>query len=171
MQAHMPSQPSTDTPTASAVASTPRTYGEHPQRCTWCYSLEHHRRDCNEFTEALQQNHIHLNERGHVVSNVNGEEFPLMIGNGGMKRFIALTTVNVVPSAISRISAGGNNITLESYGNLGPQSSVMITTLDLENGTRMDEIIDAEVNEKRRRDDILHRRVRPHLKDTLPCTP
>lgn len=42
--------------------------------------------------------------------------------------------------------------------------------LDFENGTLTDEIIDAEVNEKRRRDDILRGRVRPRLEDTLPRT-
>lgn len=35
----------------------------------------------------------------------------------------------------------------------------MITTLDFENGTRTDEIIDDDVNEKRRRDDILRQQI------------
>ena len=80
-------------------------------------------------------------------------------------------TTNVATPVIIFIAAGGNDITLESYENLGPQSSVMITTLDFENGTRTDEIIDVDVNEKRRRDDILRRRVRPRLEDILSRTP
>jgi hypothetical protein len=44
----------------------------------------------------------------------------------------------------------------------------MITTLDFEKGTRTDEIIDVEVNEKRRRDEILRRRVKPRVEDTFP---
>jgi hypothetical protein len=46
-----------------------------------------------------------------VVSNVDGEKYSLMIGKGGMKRFIALTT-SVTTSVITLIAAGGNNITL-----------------------------------------------------------
>src|ERR1700689_902679 len=69
--------------------------------------------------------------------------------------------VSVAPS----VAVSTNNITVESYGNLGSESSVMVTTLDFEKGTRMDEIIDANVDEKRRRDEILRRRVRPRLDD------
>src|SRR5208282_6588240 len=90
-----------------------------------------------------------------------------------MKRFLALATSTIitVASSVPPIAVGNNNITLESYDNLDPQSSVMITTLDFENDTRTDEIIDAEVNEKRRRDEILHRRVKPRLEeDVLPRT-
>src|SRR5947207_1697564 len=77
-----------------------------------------------------------------------------MYGKGGMKRLV------VAPMPIS---VGNNNITLENYGNLGPESSIHVTTLDFENGIRTDEIIDAEVDEKRRRDEILRRRVKPRL--------
>jgi Protein of unknown function (DUF4100) len=173
MEAHLPRQPSMNAPTGSAVASAPRPFRERPQRCPWCDSVDHQRRECTEFTEALQQKRVRLNERGRVVSAVDGEEYPLMIGKGGMKRFVALTTSVATPvtTPITPIAAGGHNITLESYGNLGPQSSVMITTLDFENNTRTDEIIDVEVNEKRRRDEILRRRVRPRTEDTGPRTP
>lgn len=41
------------------------------------------------------------------------------------------------------------------------------TTLDFENDTRIDEIIDVEANEKRRREQVLRRRVKPRLKNTL----
>jgi hypothetical protein len=170
MEAYLPSQPSMNAPTGSAVASAPRPLRERSQHCTWCDSTEHLRRECAEFTEALQQKRVRLNERGRAVSAVNGEEYPLMIGKGGMKRFVALTTSVATPVTTS-IAAGNNNITLESYGNLGPQSSVMITTLDFETGTRTEEIIDVEVNEKRRRDEILRRRVRPRTEDTEPRTP
>ena len=91
-----------------------------------------------------------------------------------MKRFLALATSTIitVASSVPPIAVGNNNITLESYDNLDPQSSVMITTLDFENDTRTDEIIDAKVNEKRRRDEILHRHVKPRLEeDVLPRTP
>lgn len=63
MQADMPSQPSTNTPTASAIASPPRTYNKQPQRCIWYNSLEHHRLSCTEFAEALEQKCIRLDGR------------------------------------------------------------------------------------------------------------
>lgn len=72
-----------------------------------------------------------------------------MIGKGGVKRFIALMMMNVMISIIMFITAGGNNITLESYSNIDPQSSVMIIIPDFENNTRMDDIMDVKVNEKR----------------------
>jgi len=115
-----------------------------------------------EFTEALRSKRVSLNERGRI--NYNGEELPLMYGKGGMKRLVA-------PAAVP-ISVGNNNITLENYGNIGPESSIHVTTLDFENGIRTDEIIDAQVDEKRRRDEILRRRVRPRVEDTgVPMPP
>jgi hypothetical protein len=136
---------------------------DRPQ-CVWCDSTKHRRRECSEFTEALHSQRVSLNDRGRVV--FNGEELPLMWGKGGMKKLLSFAAPTVP------ITVGNNNITLESYGDLGSQSSVMITTLDFENGTRTDEIIDAEVNEKRRRDEILRRRVRPRLEeDVLPHAP
>jgi hypothetical protein len=84
-----------------------------------------------------------------MISNVNEEGFLLMIGKGGMKRFIALMMMNMVIPVITFITVGGNNITLGSYGNLDPQSLVMIITPGFENDTRMDDIIDVKVNEKR----------------------
>lgn len=63
-----------------------------------------------------------------------------------------------------------NNITLnDSYDKIG-EGSVHITTLDFENRTRIDEIIDVEGNEKRRRDEVLRRRASSHLQDTMPRT-
>ena len=170
MQGNMQSKPpvaSINTMSTPSVAQRPS--GEKPKRCIWCDSTEHFRRlDCPELQEAIRISRIRINDQGRIVVTATGEELPIMFGKGGMKRLITLTTA---AAAISPIAAGGNNITLESYGNLGPQSSVMITTLDFENGTRTDEIIDVEVNEKRRRDDILRRRVRPRLDDSHPYVP
>jgi hypothetical protein len=92
-----------------------------------------------------------------------------MISKGGMIKLIALTTMNVAALVIAPVTAGVNNITLESHSDLGSQSSVMVTTLDF--GTHTDEIIDVDLNEKRRRDDIHRRRVRPRFEDNLPHTP
>ena len=58
-----------------------------------------------------------------------------MWGKGGMKKLLTLALPALPVPAWSPIVAGTNNIMLESYGELGSQSSVMITTLDFENGT------------------------------------
>jgi hypothetical protein len=96
-----------------------------------------------------------------------------MWNKGGMKIFLAMaaSTMTATPAISPPVSVSNNNVTLESYGNLGPQSSVHVTTLDFENGCATDEIFDADVNEKRRRDEILRRRVRPRTEDTFPRAP
>lgn len=102
--------------------------------------------DCLEFQEVIRLSRIRINDQGRIIVTATGEEFSIMFGKGGMRRLVALAISVVV--FISPIAAGGNNIILEFYGNLGSRSSVMITTLDFKNDTRTDEIIDAEVNEK-----------------------
>ena len=54
-----------------------------------------------------------------------------------------------------------NNIMLEHVAELGNSGSVHLVTLDFDGEVRMDEIIDVDVLEKCRRDEILKRRVRP----------
>jgi hypothetical protein len=167
MQGNMQSKPpiaSINTMSTSSVSKRPP--AEKPKHCIWCDSTEHFRRlDDLELKEVIRISRIRINQ-GRIIVTATGEELPIMFGKGGIKRLITLTSaVSILPIAV-----GANNITLESYGNLGPRSSV-ITTLDFENGTRTDEIIDAEVNEKRQRDEILHRRVKSHIEDTLPRTP
>ena len=76
-----------------------------------------------------------------------------MYGKGGMKRL-----VNAPPPAVP-ISVTNANITIGDllFGNIG-EGSVRIITLDFENGTRINEVIDVNINEKRKRNDILNRR-------------
>lgn len=147
-----------NTPSTSSTTNTGAPRYDRPRRCPWCDSFEHGRRDCSDFKKAFTSKRIRLNEQNRVVSTVSGEEIPLMFGKGGMKKIFELTT----PTA----TANNNNITLDTtYGNLG-EGSVRITTLDFDNGTRTDEIIDADVNERRRREnEILRRRVRPRVDD------
>src|SRR4030095_16713529 len=129
--------PNTMDANATAIPTpAPRTYGDRPRRCMWCDSLEHERRECVEFAEALRSKRVSLGEKGRVI--FNGQELPLMFGKGGMKRFLVLaatasTATTVCPaSTTSPITVGANNIPLESYGSLGSDSSVMVTTLDFE---------------------------------------
>jgi hypothetical protein len=81
----------------------------------------------------------------------------MTVKEGGMKTFFELAKPPTV-------SVG--NITVEEgpiSGTFGPESFVQFTTLYFDNDTRTDEIINVEVYEKRRRDDILRRRVHPRL--------
>jgi hypothetical protein len=103
--------------------------------------------DCLEFQEVIRLSRIRINDQGRIIVTATGEEFSITFGKGGMRRLVALAISVVV--FISPIATGSNNIILEFYGNLNSQSSVIITTLDFENGTRSDEIIDVEVNVKR----------------------
>jgi hypothetical protein len=96
-----------------------------------------------------------------------------MWNKGGMKIFLAMaaSTMTTTLAISPPVSVSNNNATFESYGNLGPQSSVHVTTLDFENGMRIDEIFDADVNEKRHHDEILHCRVRPTYRRHIPSSP
>ena len=93
-----------------------------------------------------------------------------MFEKEGMKKLLILVisaSVVSVVSIFSLIATSNNNITLESYGDLDSQASIMIIILDFENDTRSNEIIDANVYEKQRRNEILRQRIRPHLKDNI----
>ena len=62
-----------------------------------------------------------------------------------------------------------NNISLESIAELGNSGTVHVVTLDFDGEVRTDEIIDVDVLEKRRRDEVLRRRVRPRTDDVFPA--
>jgi len=62
-----------------------------------------------------------------------------------------------------------NNISLEPVAELGNSGTVHVVTLDFDGEVRTDEIIDVDVLEKRRRDEVLRRRVRPRTDDVFPA--
>src|SRR5437667_3443300 len=149
----IPRPPSASSTAPAAPARTPL--------CIFCDSTEHtNRTQCPDFAEALRKGRVYLNTQNRTVNAVTGQEIPPMFGRGGMK--IPLETPPAIP-------VQNNNITLDNLGHLGNQSSVHITYLDFDNDTRRDELVDVEVYEKRRRDDILHRRIRPRLDDVHPA--
>lgn len=139
MQGNLPIA-STNTMSTPSIAQ--RMSGEKPKRCIWCDSIEHFRRlDCTELQDAIRANRARINDQGCIVAIATGEQLPVMFGKGGMKLFVKLSQ----PS----LSIAVNNITPDdSHGKIG-EGQVRITTLDFENGTRTDEIIDVEANEKR----------------------
>ena len=68
-----------------------------------------------------------------------------------MKKFLILTIsilIILVISIFSSIMISNNNITFESYDNLDSQALIMIITLDFENNTYSNEIIDVNVYKK-----------------------
>jgi hypothetical protein len=124
-------------------------------RCVFCDSTEHTRGQCAELADAVRKNVVRFNEKNRVVSVASGEEIPSMFGKGGMKRLLNLAT----PAADVRvITYDDQNLAVLGEG------STRVTTYDFERGIRTDEIIDADVEEKRKKDDVERtRRVRSRI--------
>jgi hypothetical protein len=104
-----PQRPVTDNVPAST--SVPVVMG---QRCLWCDSSDHVRRYCIEFTGALRSNLVRFNDAGRVVLVSTGQELPLMIGKGGVKRLVELiigsakTSPSATASAVKTIAKGSS---------------------------------------------------------------
>ena len=45
------------------------------------------RGSCVEFAKFIREGRVLISENNHVVNTGTGQEFPLMIGKGGMCRF------------------------------------------------------------------------------------
>jgi hypothetical protein len=141
-----PTGPTVPTMPAPPQVGAPFHQYNRPLQCMWCDATDHSRFRCPEFPEAIRQGLVRLNEQNRVVNAATGVELPLMFGKGGMKKLLErpATTSNSVFAATT------TNITIDDLsGQLG-QNSVMITTLDFENDTRTDEIVDVDVWEKRK---------------------
>ena len=159
--------PSGDTSLSSGVSNPPnfppRTY-ERVARCIWCDATDHSRRDlCSDFLDKLKSGLIRINENGRIAISASGEEIPTMFGRGGMKKLFDL---QYRPTVVSN-----RNITADSYGSIGNGNSVRLTTFD-RRGNITHEVIDADVNEKRKRDslELPRRSVRPRTDAPSPAT-
>ena len=99
--------------------------------------------------ETLKSWKICFNDEFRLTNAATGVELPLNFGRGGQEAmFRQQNTANPAPSAPSV-----NAITVEpQYATLGTENSVMLTTL-YDDGTARHEIIDVEVDEKRKRDE------------------
>ena len=144
----------------SSVATFPPQQ-RRPNRCHWCDDTEHMRGSCVELSKFIREGRVRINENNRVVNAGTGQEFPLMIGKGGMRRILEVAAGSQAPTLISSsvtkraqvTAASVGNIMLEtapSYGSVGG-GSVIVSTIDFENDTRTDEIVDVDVFEKRRR--------------------
>ncbi|TMC20323.1 MAG: retroviral-like aspartic protease [Chloroflexi bacterium] len=135
-------------------------------RCTWCdctNSNDHtHRRDCSSFMEHLRDGKVRLNEKYRIINASTGEEFPLNHGRGGIRALYEASS-RTTTSPISNVTA----ITVEPIAQLGNSSTIHLTKIDFEKGTKSEEIIEVDVYEKRKRDEILKRRMRPRLEDDV----
>jgi len=110
--------------------------------------------------------HMRINDQGCIVSTATSTEIPPMYGKGGMKRFFELSRSIAAPVPVTSSSVSNITFSDETYSNLGSSRSVLLTTLDFDKGTRIDEIIDADVYEKRKRTNFDQgRNVRPQTDD------
>ena len=148
------------------TTSAPTPQSPQPPRCMYCDILGHLRKHCKEFAEALRTSLIRWGGNGRIINSATGLELPLMFGKGGMKVLIPQQPTAMPPTAMPT-TVTTNGIMLNSrYGTIG-EGTVLNTTLDFENNVRIDEIIDVDVNEKRKRGSVEQaRRVRSRTDDT-----
>jgi hypothetical protein len=118
-----------------------------PRRCMWCDSTEHGKWQCQELKEALARGDVKTNETGKIAFASTGIEAPLMTGRGGMK-ILFPTAPKPTPQTVNTSA-----ITLGSTASLGSGNTVHVVTMRPD-GTELHEIITADVNEKRRRNEF-----------------
>src|SRR5579859_2772581 len=119
--------------------------------CHWCKSAYHVRSKCPLFNEVLQSGKILWNESHHIVLAATGEEIPLNWRGEGQKEIF-----DSEMATISKATANSstNVIVAEpAYGSLGEDRSIIYATL-YDDGTIKEEVVDVEVEEKRKRDDF-----------------
>ena len=152
----------------SSAPSNPRSLSprtnERIARCIWCDSTDHSRHDlCSDFLDKLKNGLIRINENGRISITVIGEEIPTMFGRGGMKKLFDLQHRPMIVS--------NRNVMAEMCGSIGNGNSVRLMTFD-RYGNITHEIIDADVNEKRKRDSLepLRRNVRSRIDEPSPAT-
>ena len=125
------------------------------ESCCWCDSFEHIRKFCPAFMEHLRDGLVHFDEQWRLFNVATGAEIPLNYGRGGQEvLFKQQAAATAAPKSVFGTSAT-NAITLEpQYATLGAENSVILTTL-YDDGTARHHIIDVDVNEKRKWDDII----------------
>src|SRR5579871_5937987 len=143
------------------VTPAPPRQSQRNPNCIYCDQPGHLRRNCSAFNADMSDKIIYLNEQNHVASSKTRQPYPLMTGKGGIKRLVDAERAYVAPLPTPPPAVNTRNITLDyRYAHLG-NGTLMRTTLDFDKGTRIEEIIDVDVEEKRRADRDYPRRVRP----------
>jgi hypothetical protein len=128
----------------------------------WCDSVEHRKWQCAEMNEALANGLIRMNEANRVANAATGHELPGMTGRGGMKAFFAAAATQPAPNAgtpapptpASTFRSTTNTISLgvRPTATIGGGTSVHLVTIH-DDGSETHEIIDADVDVKRKADD------------------
>jgi hypothetical protein len=132
----------------------PRPFGERFSNCIWCDATDHMRQLCPAFMDVLREGKVRYNENRRLVNIATGEELPLNFGRGGQQAIFKQQLASTAAAQLSG-SSNVNAITAEpQYATLGSENSVVLTTL-YDDGTARHDIIDVEVDEKRKRDDIV----------------
>src|SRR5947207_11078013 len=104
--------------------------------------MEHFRRNCAELTIALNVGITCYNDKSYLVDDTFDEELSLMFEKGGMKKVIGMKS--------SPIAVSARNVMIdELYDHLGGDS-ILRTTLDFDEGTYIEEIVDVNAAKKRK---------------------
>jgi predicted aspartyl protease len=131
-------------------------------RCMWCDSPDHRKDRCGELTSVVQTGRVRFNEKGYVVNAATGEEIPPMFGRGGMKVLLPAVVQPTLTTSINQIMLMDD----EPVAELGNEGTVCVVTVN-DDGTEQFEYIDANVEEKRKRDDVEQvRQVRQRLSES-----
>jgi hypothetical protein len=81
-------------PPHSQLSSAAPTFSpRYTQPCHWCDSPEHARIDCVDLGKNIREGKVRINENNRVALAATGQEFPLMIGEGGMRRILEIASV------------------------------------------------------------------------------
>lgn len=128
----------------------PRPFEERFSNCIWCDATDHMRRLCPAFMDVLREGKVRYNENRSLVNVATGEELPLNFGRGGQQVIFKQQVASAATAQLSG-SSNVNAITAEpQYATLRSENSVVLTT---PYETARHDIIDVEMDEKRKRDD------------------
>ena len=151
----------------STPGGVPRTFGDRQPRCLWCDATDHLRKFCPSFMETLKSGKIRFNDEFHLTNAATGVELPLNFGRGGQEAIFRQQQASTIPLTSPNVNA----ITLEpQYATLGTENSVMLTIIN-DDGTAEHQIIDVDVEEKRKRDDHGQQGRRVRFRDDETPTP
>ena len=140
----------------TSASLAPKKMPDRQFRCIWCDSLEHRKFNCTELLELLRLGKVRANEAGYIVNPSTGQEYVPRPGRGGMK-----TQFQEQPAVVT------NAITLDPIAEIGTENSVFLVTVNPD-GSESYQIIDVDVEEKRKLDDQLSRRVQPRPQVVVP---
>ena len=92
------------------------------QRCMWCDSVDHEKKDCQEHRDALSHDRIYYQD-GKIHSMETRQPLQLNFGRGGMKKLIE-DAEKETTQAIQSVATLGLHVE-DSYGGSGFQPDVM----------------------------------------------